>query len=185
MLLRKRLDFVEHPPLRDPPVHHFEVQSKKYSKTAKNDISVIGGNQDDNRLGKNDEAVQRVNIGSLLRGNQSHYLMDKWFVSSTDEPLNSQIHQRASIEDPNPRSYLPYQGSSSNGNPNLEMDLIGPPVMNFSDLLGSVSQPLQHHHIVSNNPIMDMSQPRQYPFDFMSRGLGMKEEGSNVNNDDP
>lgn len=191
MLLRKRLDSVEHLPLRDPPVHPFEAQSKEYPKITKNNVFVIGGSQDD-RLGKNDEAMQRVNIGSLLRDNQSHYLMDKWFPASTDDRLNSRIHQRATIEDPNPRSYLPYQGSylpyqgsSSNGNPNWEMEPIGPPVMTFSDLLVSVSQPLQQHHNMSNNPIMDISQPRQYPFDFMNRGLGMKEEGSNINNGDP
>ncbi|KAL1188160.1 hypothetical protein V5N11_003191 [Cardamine amara subsp. amara] len=81
----------------------------------------------------------------------------------------------------NPRSYIRYRGNSSHGNPNLEIepaDLQGIP---FNDLIESVSQPTQHYH-VNSNPIMALSQPRLYTFDFMSCNREVQEEGSNINN---
>lgn len=56
------------------------------------------------------------------------------------------------------------------------------PVMTFHGLVGLVFHQLQRHII--NTPTLDTSEPRQHPFDFMSRKLGVKEEGSSVNNGD-
>ncbi|ESQ55415.1 hypothetical protein EUTSA_v10027229mg [Eutrema salsugineum] len=159
MKLRKRVGSVEHRPLRDP----FETQSEE-PRTTTNDGFVIGGGQDAERA------------RNTIEGDKTHYLMDGW-VYPSPEPLNPLIHQQIGIgmgsynADPNPRSYLPfqgsyppYQGSGISGNPNLQMHPNVPPVMPFHGMLGSVSQPLQHHDMnMDNNPIMAMSQPMQNP----------------------
>ncbi|KFK38546.1 hypothetical protein AALP_AA3G128000 [Arabis alpina] len=184
MLYRNRLNFMQHPPLPDPPMHLFEAQSEELIITT-NDAFMVRDGQADERGRMTDEAA---------RENQNHYFMDRWVFSSF-EPPNPQIHQTLGLEmgsyneDPNPRSYLPnqgsylpYQRSNSNGNPDLEMEPVGPPVMTFGALLGSVSQPLQHHQDMNNNPTMDTDPPRQSSFNFLSREFGVKEEEINNNN---
>ncbi|XP_023640356.1 agamous-like MADS-box protein AGL80 [Capsella rubella] len=110
-----------------------------------------------------------------LRETKNHYLIDQWVLDPKPlEPLGYQ------------RSYCPYKGSSSNGNPNLEMELFCPEVMSFFGLGESTAQPLQHHNM-NDNPIMDMNQREQYSFDFMSHEMEIQEEGNNnatMTNDD-
>ncbi|VVA97278.1 unnamed protein product [Arabis nemorensis] len=108
MFYRKKLDFMQH-----PPMHLFEAQSEEL-KTTTNDVVMIGGGQGDERATKADEAVKMIIIGTA-RENQSHYLMDQWFFP-TFEPPSSQIHQSTGMkmtyysENPIPRNYLPKQG---------------------------------------------------------------------------
>ncbi|ESQ48861.1 hypothetical protein EUTSA_v10022157mg [Eutrema salsugineum] len=188
MHFRKRLNLVQRPPLREPPMYPFEAQSEELRTTA-NDIFTIRGGQYNEGAMNIDEAAKRISIGTV-RENQSHYLMDQWIFPSSEPPIpqgHQQIGMGVASYNANPvttRCYLAYQGSSSIRNPNLEMEPIGPPATTFHGLVGSVSQPLQLNHNMNNNPIMAMSQPRQYPFDSMSRQLGVKEEGSNINNGD-
>ncbi|CAA7016147.1 unnamed protein product [Microthlaspi erraticum] len=168
MHLRKKLDSMEHRPLRDHPVNPFEARPEEF-RTTTNDVSVGGGQEDDRSERIDETAGKRISIGDVIRENQPHYIMDKWFFPSP-EPVNPQIHQTIRMEtasyiaNPNPRSYLPYQGSSSSsGNPHFQgMEPIGTPAMTFHGSVGPVSQPLQHHN---------MSQPRQY----------RTEEGININ----
>ncbi|CAE6014064.1 unnamed protein product [Arabidopsis arenosa] len=174
--LRKKLDFMQFSPLRDLPVLPFEAQVEQFKITT-ND-AFLRGDQDDERAGNTDEATRIINIDSL-RENKSYYLIDQWFP--TPEPPKPVIDQQIGHGNPNPRGFYPYQGSSSNGNPNLEMMSVCPQVMTFHDLVGSATQPLQHENM-NNNPIMAMNQPRQYPFDFMRQELGIQEEGGNINN---
>ncbi|CAL9234394.1 unnamed protein product [Arabidopsis halleri] len=175
--LRKKLDFMQFSPLRDLPVFPFEAQVEQFMITT-ND-AFLGGDQDDERAGNTDETTRIINIDSL-RENKSYYLIDQWFP--TPEPPKHVIDQQIRYGNPNPRGYYPYQESSSNGNPNLEMMSVCPQVMTFHDLVGSTTQPLQHENM-NNNSIMAMNQPRQlYPFDFMSHELGIQEEGSNISN---
>lgn len=120
---------------------------------------------------KKKEASKRFNIGTAIRDNGSYYLMDQWF-SVSPEPLNPQIDRTIGMKmgsyNKNPyfQRFLPCQGSSSNGNINLEMDLIGQPMMTSNGLVGSVFQQLQHFN--NNNPIVPTSHPRQYPFEKRS-----------------
>jgi len=88
ILLRKELEFVQHSPLGDPRVPPFEAQFEELTTIA-NDVFVRGG-QVDERAWKNYEATKRVSIGNALRGNQSHYLVDKWLFASPKprEPTN-------------------------------------------------------------------------------------------------
>ncbi|CAL9223020.1 unnamed protein product, partial [Arabidopsis halleri] len=84
ILHRKELEFVQHSPLRDPPVPPFEVQFEELPATA-NDVIIRGG-QVDERTWKNYEETKRFSIGNALRGNQSHYLVDKWVFASPEPP---------------------------------------------------------------------------------------------------
>lgn len=138
---RKKLEIEQLPPLRDQRVFPFEVQVEPL-KTTINDV-LIGGIQDDERAGKRNEATRRSSI-SVLTKNKSHFLIDKWVFPSNPSK---------------PGSYNPYQGSSSNENPHLEMYPVCPQMMTSQDLVGFVSQPSQHHNM-NNNPIMIMNQPR-------------------------
>ncbi|XP_010464888.1 PREDICTED: uncharacterized protein LOC104745375 [Camelina sativa] len=149
------------PPLPDLPAFPVEVQVEPLNTTI-NDV-FVGHNQDDER------ATRRISINALVE-NGSHYLFDQWV-----SPLNPPILEM----DPNPRSYRPYQGSSSKGNHHLEMDPVYPQMMNSYGLLGSVSQPSQHHNM-NVNPMMVNYPPRQYPFDIMSYDVGVNEEGNNM-----
>ncbi|EOA28593.1 hypothetical protein CARUB_v10024813mg [Capsella rubella] len=114
-------------------------------------------------------------VVATTRETKNHYLIDQWVLDPKPlEPLGYQ------------RSYCPYKGSSSNGNPNLEMELFCPEVMSFFGLGESTAQPLQHHNM-NDNPIMDMNQREQYSFDFMSHEMEIQEEGNNnatMTNDD-
>ncbi|KAL1204712.1 Agamous-like MADS-box protein AGL80 [Cardamine amara subsp. amara] len=159
MVFRKRLNFMQDPPLRDPPVPAFELEFEEF-RIITNGI-FEEGSQNDERARKTDGAGRWINFDTLS-DNQSHYLLDQWVFAS--EPPT-------------------YQGSSSNGNPNLEMEPIGPQGIIFHDLVGSVSQPLQPYGM-EDNSIMARSQPMQYHIDFMSHDLGVQGEGSNINNGD-
>ncbi|KAL1217944.1 Agamous-like MADS-box protein AGL80 [Cardamine amara subsp. amara] len=184
MLFRKRLEFMQHPPLRDLPLPPFEAQSEDF-RTIVNDI-FSGGSQNDERAKKTDESGIRVKFDDL-RDNESYYILDQWvFPSEQHKPRTLQqmaTEFQSYKNNQNPISYFPYRGSCSNGNPNLEMESVGLQGITFNGLIGSVSQPLQHYNM-NNNPIMAISQPRQYPFDITSRDLGVQEEGSNNNNGD-
>ncbi|CAH8359883.1 unnamed protein product [Eruca vesicaria subsp. sativa] len=142
MHLRKKVGSVQHCPLRDPPVYPFEEQVKE-----------------NERAMKTYEEVNMVNSGGL-KEKQSYYLMDEWIFPSL-EPLSSQDHQQimmnmASYNNTlDPRSYHPYQGSSSNGDNNLEMEPTFSPMLAFPDFV---------------EPVYD-----QYSFDFMSH-----EDQSNI-----
>ncbi|CAN8269440.1 unnamed protein product [Cochlearia groenlandica] len=187
---RKRLDYMEHAPLREPPKHPIEAQTEEV-ETPMNDVSTRGSGRGGTRARNNaDQRVERINIDAI-RESQSHYLMDQWFFSSP-EPSNPQFHHQIGTEtaydseNPNPRSYLqcqesylPYQGSNSSVNPNLEMEQIGTQVMTFHGLVGSMQ-----HQNMNNAQTMAMSQQRQYPYEFMSREFGVKEEGNSFNNGD-
>jgi len=65
----------------------------------------------------------------------------------------------------------------------LDIEQVRVPAMTFHGLVGSASQQLQHHNII-NTPTIDMCEPRQHPFDFMSCELRVKEEGSTIKNGD-
>ncbi|KAG7544109.1 Transcription factor MADS-box [Arabidopsis thaliana x Arabidopsis arenosa] len=67
ILCRKKLDFMQFTPLRDPPVFPFEIQVEKF-KTITNDISV---GQDNERAGETDEATRRINVDIFKE--QQHY----------------------------------------------------------------------------------------------------------------
>ncbi|CAH2035233.1 unnamed protein product [Thlaspi arvense] len=172
MHLRKMLGFMHHSPLAEAPVNPFEVQSEDNRKTT-NDMFMIGDGQDDEITTIADERAQKINNIGTLRENHGHYLMDQWIFPSSILS-NHQIHEQVVMgmtsynQNSNPRYFLPYQGSSSKGNSNLEMQQVGPPMKTFHGMVGSVSQPLQHHHTMSDNPLLAMNQPRKYFFDFMS-----------------
>lgn len=162
MHLREKVGSVQHCPLRDPPVYPFEEQVKEFGTTT-------GGGQEYERAGKAYEEVNMVGIGAL-KEKQSYYLMDQWIFPSL-KPPSPQTHQQIMMnmasynktQDPRCyQSFLPYQGSSSNEDHNMEMEPIFPPMLAFPDFVGPVSHP--------------------YPFDFMSH-----EEGSNIdkNNNNP
>ncbi|XP_019096769.1 PREDICTED: floral homeotic protein PMADS 1-like [Camelina sativa] len=152
MLHRKKLHFVQHSPLRDPPDPLFERKFEEFETTTNGVFA--RGRQEDERAWNTNEAMKEININAAIPGNQqSCYLIDQWF---------------------------PFQGNNING---LEMEPIGAPVISFHGLVGSVSQPLQHHN-TNNNPTMAMSQPNQCPFDFMNPEFGVKDKGSIVNNGD-
>ncbi|XP_020885147.1 uncharacterized protein LOC110229407 [Arabidopsis lyrata subsp. lyrata] len=176
LLCRKKLDFMQFPPLRDPPVFPFETQVEEF-KTITNDI-FVGGGQDNERAGKTDEATRRINV-DIFKESKSYYLFDQWvFPPSPPKPA---IYQQIGNENPNPESYCLYQESNSNGNPHLVMDPLRLQMMTSHGFVGPVSQPLQHHNMI-DNPVMAMNQPKQNPFDFMSHELEINEEGSNINN---
>ncbi|CAA7043000.1 unnamed protein product [Microthlaspi erraticum] len=166
--LKRRLDIMECPPLGDPPVSPVHVQSKEV-RTTTSDAFVVGGGREDER---------------------TYYLFDIWvpFV----EPLepSPQIQQpiwREMVSNNTipctisflsyKGNYFPYVGSSSNGN--LTLEPVRPPTCG---LVGPLSQPLQNQHGMSSDPITDVSQPREDPFDLMNRELGVRGEGSSSNN---
>ncbi|KAJ0263841.1 hypothetical protein HA466_0022940 [Hirschfeldia incana] len=158
MHLRKKVGSVQHCPLRDPPVHPFEEQVKEFRTTT-------GGGQGYGRVWKTFEEVNMASIGAS-KEKQSYYLMDEWIFPSLKPPspqTHPQIMMNMSSFNSNtldPRcyqSYHPYQGSSSNGDYNLEMEPAFPPMLAFPGFVGPVSHP--------------------YPYDFMSH-----EERSNINN---
>ncbi|KAL0900350.1 hypothetical protein Bca101_084311 [Brassica carinata] len=164
MHLREKVGSVQHCPLRDPPVYPFEEQVKEFSTTT-------GGGQEYERARKTFEEVNMASIGAS-KEKQSYYLMDEWIFPCMNPP-SPQTHQQIMMNmasynnntlDPRcHQSYLPYQGSSSNGDLNMEMEPIFPPMLDFPDFVGPVSPP--------------------YPFDFMSH-----EERSNIdknNNNNP
>nr|AAD17410.1 hypothetical protein [Arabidopsis thaliana] len=96
------------------------------------------------------------------------------------EATKRRTYQPIEINLPN---HILYEGSSSNGCPNLDIEQVRVPAMTFHGLVGSASQQLQHHNII-NTPTIDMCEPRQHPFDFMSCELRVKEEGSTIKNGD-
>ncbi|KAL1188158.1 Agamous-like MADS-box protein AGL80 [Cardamine amara subsp. amara] len=84
MLYRKRLEFMQHPPLLDLPLPLFEDQSGELKEII-NDI-FAGGSQNDERAEKSDEPVIRVNFDDL-RGDKSYYIFDQWvFASEPPKP---------------------------------------------------------------------------------------------------
>ncbi|CAE5970675.1 unnamed protein product [Arabidopsis arenosa] len=180
---RKRLDFVQYPSLRDPPVPPFEVQFEEFMTTT-NDAFVRKG-QEDERVWKTNEAGKRISIGAAVKGNQTYYLLDKWVFPSS-EPPNPRTHHQIEMnvvsgkKNPN---HIPNQGKSINKNSNLETVPVGASMVTFNGLVRSVSQPSQYYSM-NYSSTMAMSQPRQYPFDFKTRELGVKEEGNIVNNGD-
>ncbi|CAA7042996.1 unnamed protein product [Microthlaspi erraticum] len=76
-----------------------------------------------------------------------------------------------------PYNTIPYVGSSTNGN--LTLKPVHPPTLG---LVGQVCQPFQNQYGMSNDPITNVSQPREDPFDPMNRELGVGGEGSSSNN---
>ncbi|AEC09797.1 putative transcription factor MADS-type1 family [Arabidopsis thaliana] len=175
LLCRKKLAFMQFPPLRDPPVFPFEIQVEEF-KTTTND-GFVGGGQDNKRAGRTDEATRFINT-DIFKQSKSYYFFDEWVFPPS--PPKYEIPQQMENGNPNPKSYRLYQGSSSNGNPHLEMDPFRLQMMTSQGLAGSVSQPLQHHSMI-NNPTMAMNQPSQDPFDYMRSELGIN-EGININN---
>lgn len=160
MHLRKKVGSVQHCPLRDPPVYPFEEQVKEFRTTT-------GGGQEYERARKTYEEVNMASIGAS-KEKQTYYLMDEWIFPSLKQP-SPQTHQQimmnmASYNNNNTldpgcyQTYHPYQGSSSNGDHNMEMAPAFPPALAFPDFLGPVSHP--------------------HPYDFMSH-----EERSNIDND--
>ncbi|VYS53624.1 unnamed protein product [Arabidopsis thaliana] len=121
MSFRKKFDFMQHSPLRDPPVLPFEVQVEQFKSTTKD--AFLGGDLDVERARNTNEATRIINIDSL-RENKSYYLIDQWFP--TPEPPKPVTYQQIGYETSNRRGYNPYQGSSSNGNPNFEMMSVSP-----------------------------------------------------------
>ncbi|ESQ48862.1 hypothetical protein EUTSA_v10021945mg, partial [Eutrema salsugineum] len=77
MNFRKRLSFLQQPPLYDPPMHPFETQSEELIRTNANDVFMVGSGQDYERAENTDEGDKVLSIGTV-RENQSYYLMDKW-----------------------------------------------------------------------------------------------------------
>nr|AAP21686.1 hypothetical protein [Arabidopsis thaliana] len=112
---------MQHSPLRDPPVLPFEVQVEQFKSTTKD--AFLGGDLDVERARNTNEATRIINIDSL-RENKSYYLIDQWFP--TPEPPKPVTYQQIGYETSNRRGYNPYQGSSSNGNPNFEMMSVSP-----------------------------------------------------------
>ncbi|KAG2305831.1 hypothetical protein Bca52824_025579 [Brassica carinata] len=116
---------VQHCPLSDPPVYPFEEQVKEFSTTT-------GGGQEYERARKTFEEVNMASIGAS-KEKQSYYLMDEWIFPCMNPP-SPQTHQQIMMNmasynnntlDPRcHQSYLPYQGSSSNGDLNMEMEPI-------------------------------------------------------------
>ncbi|CAH2053999.1 unnamed protein product [Thlaspi arvense] len=178
MHLRTILNFINHLPLPEPPMNPFEVQYEERRRTT-NDTFMIRGDQNNERGKILDELARRIINNGALREKRTRYLLDQWVIFPSSEL--HEIHQQVGKEmvscnqNPNRRCYLPYQGSyhsyqgsSSNGVSDLEMNPMGPPVMAFHGTVSSFSQPLQYHHNMNNIPIMAMNQPRQYPFEFTS-----------------
>lgn len=171
---RKKLDFVQYPPLRDPPMSLSDV--------------FVEVDYEDERAWKTDEVAKRFSINAAVRGNQSHYLTDNFFLTSPEPPKPTTYSQImmdmvSNNQNSNLRNYFSYQGSCSTESPNLEMEPVWPPLMTFHDVVGSTSQPV-HDHIMINNPSIAKIPPRRYPFDSMSCEFKVKEEVITINNGD-
>ncbi|KAF8049639.1 hypothetical protein N665_2163s0006 [Sinapis alba] len=140
MHLRNKVGSVQNIPLRDPPVYPFEEQVKEFRTTT-------GGSQEKERPRKTYGEVNMASIGSS-KEKQSYYLMDEWIFPS--------------LKPPSP------QGSTSNGDHNLEMEQTFPPMFSFPGFVGPVSHPYQHHLNINSIPEMSMNTSKQYPYDFMN-----------------
>ncbi|CAA7043015.1 unnamed protein product [Microthlaspi erraticum] len=147
----------------DPPVSPVDVQSKEVRTTTYG-------------------AGRGFSFGDILRNTQTYHLFDKWVPLDEPLELSPQIQQQIRREmvsnntNPCALSFLsyrggcfPYVGSSSNGNSTMEMEPLW------------TVPPLQNQHDMSNDPITDVSQPREDPFDLMNRELGVSGEGSSNN----
>ncbi|KAG7548776.1 Transcription factor MADS-box [Arabidopsis suecica] len=67
LLCRKKLDFLQFPPLRDLPVFPSKMQVEEF-KTITNDVFV---GQDNERAGRTDKATRRINVDIFKE--QQHY----------------------------------------------------------------------------------------------------------------
>ncbi|CAL9222189.1 unnamed protein product [Arabidopsis halleri] len=122
--------------------------------TTTNDVFVRKG-QEDERVWKTDEVGKRISIGTAVKGNQTYYLLDKWVFPSS--------------ESPNPRTHH-----------QIEMDVV-------SHKKNSNDIPNQGKSI-NKNPTLETVPVGASMITFNglvgTRELGVKEEGSIVNNGD-